>query len=403
MTLYRYKAAAANGEIFRDSADAPSLEALTQLLDKRNLTLLRLIEEDAQPKAKKGGKTNGRFRSSDIAIISRQLATMLRAGVPVSDSISTIIKQLKPEHRDVFLSISRDVESGTSFSESLKKYPRIFSRVYVATIAAAEKVGSLESALSQLSGMMLWERTIFRKIWHSLQYPLTLVTAMIIGVIVLQQAVIPQFSSVFNQLGGELPLATKILMYSSEFAGSYWWLVLGVTALCAVGTWKAIHTKRYRNAIDKYILDLPFIGTVLKQMYLARFARMMELLFSNGLQIPDILKTLECTIGNRYIAQQIREMREGVTQGQSLGNAVSTKPSFSPIVKNMLDVGEKSSDIANAMHTVSEFYDEETDQAIEQMTQWIEPVLTLVLAVFVLFLALAVFLPWWDLTGLYQQ
>lgn len=403
MTLYRYRAATDEGRIIEASIDVPSMDVLNKTMGSQKLTLLSVTEESlSDSKVRKVGRRSF-MRKKELAVFSRQVASLLRAGVPLKQAIDALMEQAKPQHKPFLYAIAQDVQRGDSLSSSFKKYPRTFSQVYTATIAAAEKTGAMEQAFSQLSDSLIWEHKLRKKVKSALQYPTILLSVMVLAMLVLQQVVVPQFRSVFSQLGGNLPLATKVLMGVSYMISHYWWL--GLVGLAA-GIWmlrKALGNPRWRSRLDCIILKVPVIGSLLRNLFMAQFARMLSLLYESGLPILESLTTLADTIGNRHIADEIANIRSAVSHGQSLGEAINAQHSFSPMVKNMLQVGEQSGEITSSMQMVCEFYDEETNQVIDTIMQWIEPVLTVLLAGFVLFLALAIFMPWWELTGLYQK
>ena len=237
----------------------------------------------------------------------------------------------------------------------------------------------------------------------ALQYPAAVIGVMAVAILVLQQFVVPQFSKSFAQLGADLPLPTRILIGSTNFFQNYWWvLLIGI----AGGGWflrRTLATDSGRLYFHRVLLKIPLLGTILTRMYLARFARTFGLLQGQGLPILGALQVVKDTIGNDQISREVDDMAELVLRGQSLADAVVRQPSFTPMVRNMISVGEKSGQLDDTMKTISDFYDSEIRAAIRDLTQWIEPALTLVLGAFVLFLALAIFLPWWDMTGLYRK
>jgi type II secretory pathway component PulF len=226
---------------------------------------------------------------------------------------------------------------------------------------------------------------------------------MVIAVLVLQQVVVPQFGRIFSQMGADLPLATRLLIGTSDIISGYWWLLIVLAAAAGFLLRRVLATEGGRAALDGLVLKAPVVGTLIRNLFLARFARMIELLHSTGLPILQSLKVIQGTIGNRRIAGEVRAMHAAVSQGQSLAEAAFPQPSFSPLIRNMLQVGETSGKIDEAMRVTWELYDEETTRSVQDLLQWIEPVLTVFLGGFVLFLALAIFLPWWDLSGLYRK
>ena len=283
------------------------------------------------------------------------------------------------------------------------KHPEAFGPLYRATVAAAEKVSALDSAFRELAALILWERDLRKRILAAIRYPCLVIAAMACGLVVVQQVVVPQFARVFSQMGADLPLVTRCLVGLSGFVGSWWWAMLGVAAGGFLLLRRSLGAPASRLRIDRAVLRVPFLGSVLRHLYLARFARTLGLLYARGLPIIDALRVIQGTIGNRQIAGEVGSVEAAVSSGQSLAEAALGQPSFSPLVRNMLRVGETTGQIDEAMAVISEFHDEEATQALQEFLAWIEPALTVLLGVFVLFLALAIFLPWWDLTGLYRK
>jgi MSHA biogenesis protein MshG len=402
MALYRYRAASPQGQVLEDSADAPTPEALSALLETRDLTLLSAREE-------RGGRSDRRWRretslsTRDLAIFSRQMASLLKAGVTIAESLSCVSSQLRDDQRKLLASVAQRVRSGESLSEALRKHPRAFGAIYCATVAAAERVGALESAFRQLADMLQWERRLRKNLVSAIRYPSMVLGMMLIAVVVLQQVVVPQFGTIFTQMGANLPLATRLLIGSSDLMAGYWWLLLILAGASGYCLRRLLATEAGRAGIDRLVLRVPVAGAMLRNLFLARFARMLELLHATGLPILQALKVIQGTIGNRRIAGEVEAMHAAVSKGQSLAEAAFLQPSFGPLIRNMLHVGETSGKIDEAMRVTWEFYDEETTRSLQDLLQWIEPVLTVVLGAFVLFLALAIFLPWWDLSSLYRK
>ena len=402
MALYRYRAASPQGQVLEDSADAPTAEALSALLESRDLTLLSAREETAAA-ADRRWRREASLSTRDLAVFSRQMASLLKAGVTIAESLACVSAQLRDDQRRLLASVAHGVRNGESLSEAMRKHGRAFSPIYCATVAAAEKVGALESAFRQLSEMLQWERRLRKSLLSAIRYPGMVLGMMVIAVIVLQQVVVPQFGRIFSQMGADLPLATRLLIGTSDIIAGYWWLLILLAAAAGLILRRLLAAEGGRAVLDRLVLGIPVVGTLVRNLFLARFARMMELLHSTGLPILQSLKVIQDTIGNRRIAGEIEAMHAAVSQGQSLAEAAFVQPSFSPMIRNMLQVGETSGKIDEAMRVTWELYDEETTRSVQDLLQWIEPVLTVLLGGFVLFLALAIFLPWWDLSGLYRK
>ncbi|MCI0650599.1 MAG: type II secretion system F family protein [Planctomycetes bacterium] len=402
MTTYRYRAVDASGAVVEDSVEAGSLDAASALLENKGLTPLAMAEERGDRRQDGRGGTPARLPRREVAIFSRQFGTLLRSGVNVSLALETLMRQCREDYRPIFNGIYTNVGKGGSLSESLALFPATFNRLYVATVGAAEKVGALANAFRQLSEMLQWELKIRRDVRGALQYPATVVAVMILAVVVLQQVVLPQFGQMFARMGGDLPLPTRLLMAGSEFFGSYWWALLGAAGLGVYAFVRACGRPSFRLRVDRALLDVPVVGMLLHHTYLARFARTFSLLQANGLPLLTSLGVIGDTIGNREIARQVAQVRDEVERGSSLAEAVGKRDVFTPLVKNMVRVGEQSGTLDESLIAVCDFYDGEIQSSVATLTKWIEPALTVFLGAFVLFLALAIFLPWWDLASLYH-
>ncbi len=405
MTLFSFRAVDGKGVVVEDSVDAPTREAACTTLEGRGLVPLAVEPASAaevEPPQRFLG-TGAPFRLRDLAVFSRQFGTLLRSGLSITHGLDTLGRQGSEQHKPILLGIHQAVSHGCALSKALSQFPSSFNPLYVATVSAAERVGARPAAFVQLADMLVWELRIRRSIRAALQYPATVAAIMVLAVVVLQQLVVPQFLALFRSMGGELPLPTRILIGSSEFVSGWWWLLIAGAATAAYGLRRAVATPLGRAWFDRALLGVPVVGPLLHQTYLARFARMFSLLQSNGLPILTSLAVLGETVGNSEVARQLQQVHDDVHRGESLADAVARRSVFSPMVKNMIRVGEESGMIADSMKTVCEFYDDEIQSAIETLTRWIEPALTVILGAFVLFLALAIFLPWWDLASLYRS
>lgn len=405
MTTFQCRVIDASGQLTEETRDGASVEAVIANLESRGLTPLSV---SARVTAKAGAATRGIGRAKgwsarDLSVFSRQLATMLAASVPFDEALNTLAGYSKPEHEVVLRSLSQAVRRGESLSQALGGFPEVFPRTYVATVAASETVGRLETSLVELANVLDWETQLRRDVRGALQYPATVLVAIGIAVIVLQQVVVPQFSGFFARLGSDLPLPTILLFSSANLVTHYWWALLGGGLLLAMGIRKYVATEAGRYWFHSWLIRFPVVGTLIHRMHLARFARILGLLQSSGLPILSALDLMKEASGNAVIAKQLSSVSLRVARGESLGEATGRHRVFTPIVVSMIKIGEGSGRLDVALDMVARYYEEESRAALRDLTRWIEPALTLFLGGFVLFLALAIFLPWWDMTNLYQK
>lgn len=401
MTTFVCRVLDTSGQVIEESREADSLEALTSLLESQGLTPLSIKPRERLDQGEKNRHRS--FKAHDLAVFSRQLATMIASAVSIDSALGTLADNAKPEHSEILRALAKSIHEGASLSEALGRFPNTFPRAYVATIAASERVGQLDLTLRELAESIEWESRLRRDVRGALQYPATVVVTMVVAIIVLQQVVVPQFQGFFARLGGELPLPTQLLFGSANIVSNYWWALLAGVALAVVWFRRSIRSQNGRMRFDRVVMAIPLIGSIVHRMHLARFSRTFSLLQGNGLPILTTLELIQDTTSNSVLANQISQVRDDVGRGESLGDSVGRHDVFTPMVGSMIRVGENSGKLDASLDMVSQYYEEETRTALRDLTRWIEPILTLVLGAFVLFLALAIFLPWWDMTGLYRD
>jgi MSHA biogenesis protein MshG len=336
----------------------------------------------------------------DLILFARQMYTLMRAGVPINQAMSGLARSTRNAALvDALQDIQRDLESGRDFSTALGRHPDIFSSLFVNTVRVGENTGRLDQALLRLSEYLELERDTRARIKSALRYPTFVVVAIGLAIGIINVVVVPQFARVFERAGVELPLATRILIGTSDFFVNYWMFMLAgiVVAVLAARNW--VKTKNGRFLWDRYKLKLPIVGSIIYRATLGRFARSFSMSLSAGVPLVQALSVVSRAIDNEYIGSRVREMRVGVERGDSLSRSASHTEMFSPLVLQMLAVGEESGAIDDLLEEVAGFYEREVDYDIKNLSQAIEPVLIVIMAVMVLILALGVFLPMWDMAS----
>ena len=336
----------------------------------------------------------------DLILFSRQMYTLMRAGVPINQAMDGLARSTRNQILvDALRDIQTDLESGRDFSTALSRHPRIFPSLFVNTIRIGENTGRLDEALIRLADYLELERDTRARIKSALRYPAFVIIAMVIAMFVVNIWVIPQFAKVFDRAGVELPPMTQILIGTSNFFVAYWVaLIVGlVVAIVAVRTY--VRTERGRYQWDRYKIRIPIIGSILYRATLGRFARSFSMSLSAGVPLLQALNVVSRAIDNEFIGRRVRDMRTSVERGDSLTRSAAQTEMFSPLVIQMLSVGEETGSIDDLLAEVAGFYEREVDYDIKNLAQTIEPVLIIVLAAMVLVLALGVFLPMWDLAS----
>lgn len=334
----------------------------------------------------------------DLLLFSRQLHTLLKAGVPILRALNGLQESaINPAMKDVIKDVRESLEGGRELSVSLARHPKVFSPFYVSMVRVGEATGLLEQIFLRLFEHLEFERFMREQVKAALRYPMFVIIAMAAALVVINLFVIPAFAKVFAGFGSELPLMTKILLATSNFFVEWWPYMLAalVGGAFAFRSWVATREGRYRW--ESIALRFPIAGKILHKAALARFARSFALGTRSGVPVMQALANSAQTVDNSYIAKRIDAMRENVERGESVLRAAITTKIFTPIVLQMVAVGEESGALDEMMDEIGEMYQRDVEYELKTLGAQIEPILIVALGVMVLILALGVFLPMWDL------
>lgn len=402
MSLYIYRARTQNGELQTGRSEgATSTEVADHLL------AAGLIPVDIQNLSEAGdfslGDVLGRTRAQKIELVelqlfSRQLHTMLRAGVPILRALSSLREaSVNPGFARVLTDIVDGLGQGRELSVCLARHPKIFDGFYLAMVRVGESTGRLDEVFDRLAVHLDFERRAREKVKAAVRYPIFVIVALIIAVGVINLWVIPAFSKVYAGLNSDLPLMTKLLIGMSEFTRNYIHFLIGGAGAALLGFRAWLNTERGRYVWDRFKLRLPIIGKILRKSALARFARSFALASRSGVPILQVLSVVAAVADNRYYADKIVSMREGIERGESLLRTATLAGIFTPVVLQMLAVGEETGELDNLLQEIAVMYEQEVEYEISTLSQQIEPILITALGAMVLVLALGVFLPIWDM------
>lgn len=405
MASFKYRGRDLGGSLVEGRLDAASVDAVASQLVRSGITPVDIAE--LAERAGGGGLEDLRRLFTDkqpsleeIILFARQMYTLMRAGVPIHQSMSGLMRSTRNRIlADTLRDVQADLESGREFSTSLARHPRIFSSLFVNTVRIGENTGRLDEALQKLADYLELERDTRARIKSAIRYPTFVVIAIVIAMGIMNVVVIPQFAKVFDRAGVVLPLPTRVLIGTSEFFVQYWpmMVVALVVAVFAARAW--VRTEGGRYQWDRYKLRIPIIGSILYRATLGRFARSFAMSLSAGVPLLQALSVTARAIDNEYIGERILEMRLGIERGDSLTRSAAHTDMFSPLVLQMLGVGEEAGSIDSLLAEVAGFYEREVDYDIKNLAQTIEPVLIVAIAGMVLVLALGVFLPMWDMAS----
>lgn len=340
----------------------------------------------------------------DMNMFTRQLLTLQKAGIPLLTSLNVLEKQTKNKYfKDVIKDIIAHVEGGTSLSDALAKYPQIFSQLYVNMVKAGEASGLLDEILERLAEFGEKELESRSNIKAATRYPLITLGALFCAFIIVVTFVIPKFAQVFAQFNTALPLPTRILLGLSFAMKNYWYLIFILIGLLGFAFYKYINTKNGRLKWDSFKLKVPIFGAVTYMFVMSRFSRTMSILIRSGLPILQVLDMVSRTVGNTVIARTIDNVATSVREGKGISEPMRVSGIFPPIVVQMIAIGEDTGKIDELLMKVSEYYDQQSDYAMKNLTTMIEPIFVLILGVMVLTMALAIFLPMWNLITLFRR
>jgi MSHA biogenesis protein MshG len=382
------------------------LEASTQAiamnqLQLRKIIITSLVEETAESKGVNVSFTRKRkITLDDQVLLTRQLYALTKAGIPIIRALNGLAES--SDHTplsEVLNSIATSLVSGSELATAFRQFPKIFSPIFISMIHVGENTGRLDLAFQKLTAHLELERETKKRIKSATRYPSFVMTAILFAMIIINVMVIPNFASVFAKLGADLPIATQILIASSEFTINYWWLILMVTI---VGIYAWLHFIKTPEGLlwwDTTKLRLPLFGSLFKRIALSRFSRSFSMMLSAGVPILKALSIVAESVGNKSIGVAIEDMYRGVERGERLTSTASATGLFTPLVLQMMSVGEETGSIDTLLDDVADFYEEEIDYELKQLADSIEPILLAFLGGLVLILALGVFLPIWDLSG----
>ena len=335
-----------------------------------------------------------RIGSQDIAVFSRRLATLVAAGIPLSRSLTTLAEQTENSRLAGVIKDVRDrVQAGSTFSESLSRFPGVFPALFVTMVHAGETGGMLQEVLERLANHYEGAEVLRGKVKSALVYPSFLVIVGIGTIFVLLTFVIPRFVSLFRDLGQVLPLPTRILIQVSGFMGHFWWLVIGVLFLLIFAVKRFKKTKSGKRICDRAALRIPLAGSVIRKLETANFSRTLGALLESGVSILQALEVVGKSIRNQEIADAVLSARQDVAEGAPLAPCLERSGHFSPMVINMVATGEESGALPLMLRKVAEAYDQEVDRAVSAMTRLLEPAMILILGGGVGFIVMSILLP----------
>lgn len=402
MASFAYKGRDAAGKLIEGVLDGISPGSVADLLLGRGITPLSITETRGGAKSVDFGANLSLFKPKvehvDILLFSRQIHTLLKAGVPIMRALGGLQESAtNPAMKAVIGDVKESLEAGRELSVSLARHPDVFGSFYISMVRVGEATGLLDEIFLRLFDHMEFERYMREQVKSALRYPMFVVIAMAAAIVVVNLFVIPAFAKVFQGFGAELPFMTRILLGFSNFMVAWWPAMLAglVVAIFAFRAWVA--TTGGRMQWEALILRFPIAGKIVSKAAMARFSRSFALSMRSGVPVMQALTNAAQTVDNSYIAAKIEGMRDTVERGESVLRAAISSHFFTPVVLQMISVGEESGALDDMLDEVGQMYQREVEYELKTLGQQIEPILIVCLGALVLVLALGIFLPMWDL------
>lgn len=404
-TVYKYKAKSTSGGTKAGKVEATSEEAALAALRAQGLIPLKLDATSTgglQREIKIPG-LGSRIKQKDVALMSRQFATMVNAGLSLIRALSVLIDQIdSPALGGVLAEVRRDVERGQSLSDAMANHPKAFSRLYVAMIRAGEVGGVLDETLNRVADILEANLSLRSKIRSAMAYPAVVMALIVLVTTAMIVFVVPVFENLYADLGegATLPLPTQLLVTLSSVLRSLWFVVIGVTVLAVWGFRRWITTEQGRLNWDKLRLRLPVFGKLVHKTALARFSRTMAVLSRTGVPILQAIDIVGETAGNQVVSAALARIRTAVREGESLAGQLARHDVFPPMVVQMLAVGEETGALDAMLNKVADYYEREVQDTVTALTSLIEPLLIVVMGVSVGAILIALYLPIFNIAGL---
>jgi type IV pilus assembly protein PilC len=343
-----------------------------------------------------GGPRKKKIKAKDIAFFSRQIATMMKAGVPLIQSFDIIGRgQPNPRMQELVLTVKTDVESGLSLAEALRKHPNYFDDLTCSLVSAGEQSGTLDAMLDRIATYKEKTEALKSKIKKALFYPAAVVVVAVIVTIVLLIYVVPQFESLFKGFGADLPAFTKMVVNMSNWMQSYWFIVLLLFVCSGIAFTEAKkRSLKFRQFLDRLMLKLPIVGSILHKAIIARYARTLATTFAAGIPLLEALKSVAGATGNSVYSSAVEQIREDVSTGQQLQQlAMRSTGKFPIMVIQMVAIGEEAGSLDHMLGKIADFYEEEVSNLVDGLSSLLEPLIMVVLGVLVGGLVIAMYLP----------
>ncbi|MBN2100321.1 type II secretion system F family protein [Candidatus Dojkabacteria bacterium] len=402
MKKFEYSARTPAGAIQRGEIESDSRTKVVRLLQERDLIVVNVSEKVSMIGSLSEINVGG-VPIDEKVIFMRQLATMVSSGLPLTQSLEILSVQAKnPKFKKVLKAVLNDVEGGSSLANSFKKHKGVFDDVVLNLIKAGEDSGKLEEIFLKLADELEHKRDFQNKVKSAMIYPIVILVVIVIVVGLVMVFMIPNVSDIYGEFGGDLPPITKVLVSISDFVREYWWIVLIVLAGLAAGIKYYIDSPGGRKVFDNFVLKIPIFGDLTTKTQLAQFTQTFHLLITSGLPILDALDLVANSLSNSWFRDAISQAAKEVEKGSSLALPISRSDVFPLIVSQMIGVGEETGKLDDVLEKMSEYYNTEVNIMANNLANIMEPLMLIIMAVVIGFIAVAVYMPLFSLANVVQ-
>ena len=402
MQKYRYKGRRL-GQVVSGQLEEGSSAAVAIHLVSLGITPIEIAELHQADDALgffRARRRAGKLDPGDLIILTRQMYSMIRAGIPIVRGIRAVADGM---HSVLLVEALRDIatsiESGRELASSFQRHPAIFSNLFVSTIRTGEDTGNLEQAFAQLTSYLELERGTHRQLKAAMRYPLIVIASIAVALVILNLFALPVFAEAFAEFGAQLPWATRFLIRSSDLSVRYWPHALLALVAVFAGVRAYLKTDRGRFQWHRYKLRLPLVGGIIEKATLARFTRTFALSLRSGVPLTRALGLAAGVLENDYMGDAVLKLRSSVERGDTLTRAATATGMFTPLVLQMMGIGEESGTLDELLHEAADFYDRDVEYELKRIADAIEPILIVGVGIVVLIMALGIYLPMWDLSS----
>lgn len=398
MAIFQYTVKNEHGETIRGRVEAQTKEQASSILRNRSLLVISLKPQNETLLTALNSSLFG-IRNDEIVSFTRQLSTMVTAGLTLTESLHILQQQSKPAMERMIGSILREIEGGSTFAKALQSQGKTFSPVYIQLVRAGETAGMLDTVLSRLADTMEKQREFAGKVKGALIYPIIVIIAMIVVAFVMMVFVIPKLTQMYKELGAELPLLTQLLIDVSDFFARFWWLII-IGVIVGIIAFRAWHqTEKGRRDFDRFLLKIPILGLLRQKVILTEFCRTMSLLLSAGISVLQALEILTDAQDNMVYRDALAVSTDQVEKGVPLSQTISKYDFFPPIVSQMIGVGEETGKVDEVLLKLSIYFESESEQEVRNLTSAFEPLIMVVLGLGVGVLVIAIIMPIYNITS----